>query len=191
MQTPPDTDKSALRMQLKQRRAGVSDSQQRQACEAIARHLVGSALWPDATRIALYLPHNAEISPLAVADAARDAGKTLFLPVVGDNHTLCFKAWPAGSELRPNRFGIPEPAAGGPVLAEALDCILVPLLGWNRRGVRLGMGGGYYDRALAAISDTTLVGVGYACQECDTLSPEAWDVSMNYILTEQTLIACD
>ena len=80
--------------------------------------------------------------------------------------------------------------------AHALDVILLPLLGFDRNGNRLGFGGGFYDATLAglrlrdAASTPLLVGVGYAAQEVAAIAPQPWDVRLDYIATERELIDC-
>ena len=78
----------------------------------------------------------------------------------------------------------------------ALDIVLVPLLAFDRRGTRLGSGGGYYDRSFAFLHGQArphrplLVGVGYAFQEVESLPAAAWDVALDYIATDAELIDC-
>jgi len=94
-------------------------------------------------------------------------------------------------------LGIPEPVDTNASLApDAMDVVLVPLLGFDRRGHRLGFGGGYYDRSFAFLRDLErpskplLVGIGYALQEIDRIEPEDWDVRLDYVATERELIDC-
>jgi 5-formyltetrahydrofolate cyclo-ligase len=90
--------------------------------------------------------------PLHVALAALVArGQNYHLPVLTHGRTLRFAPWRQGVALQPNRYGIPEPqCAPAELLApQALDLVLVPLIGFDRRGHRVGTGGGYYDRTFA------------------------------------------
>jgi 5-formyltetrahydrofolate cyclo-ligase len=98
-------------------------------------------------------------------------------------------------DIATNRLGIPEPADTDASLApDALDVVLVPLLGFDRRGHRLGFGGGYYDRSFAFLRDVErpakplLVGIGYALQEVERVPHEDWDVPLDYVATERELI---
>ncbi len=93
--------------------------------------------------------------------------------------------------MRPNRYGIPEPQNTERVSPAALDYLLIPLVGFDRQGNRLGMGGGYYDRALANLKPfrrTFKLGVAYSFQELIELEPKAWDIPLDGIVTEKELI---
>ena len=91
------------------------------------------------------------------------------------------------------RFGIAEPpetANGAELPALALVC--VPLVAWDSQGTRLGMGGGFYDRTFAdADSRGLLVGLGYTLQEQTSLPRDTWDVPLDLVVTESTLISCE
>lgn len=120
------------------------------------------------------------------------------LPCLGEARTLRFAPWRSGDALVQNRFGIPEPdlAAESLLAPQDIDVVLLPLLAFNRDGVRLGMGGGFYDRSFAFLHATPraakplLVGVAYAFQEEATLQAEPWDVDLDYVATEAGLIRC-
>jgi 5-formyltetrahydrofolate cyclo-ligase len=111
---------------------------------------------------------------------------------------LWFAPWRTGMAVRPNRFGIPEPADASEtiVAAESLELVLVPLVGFDRRGHRLGMGGGYYDATFAFLSQgerprvPLLVGIAYAFQELPALEARDHDVHLDYVCTERELIEC-
>lgn len=98
--------------------------------------------------------------------------------------------------LRINRFGIIEPE--GPALASPrlLDVVFLPLVGFDRHGVRLGMGGGYYDRAFgfrrlrACWHSPLLVGLGFAVQEVPCIAPAAHDVPLDLVITEREVMRC-
>ncbi len=117
--------------------------------------------------------------------------------MIDEHKRLKFALWWPGMEIATNRLGIPEPVDTNASLApDALDVVLVPLLGFDRRGHRLGFGGGYYDRSFAFLRDLErpskplLVGIGYASQEVDHIEPEDWDVRLDYVATERELIDC-
>lgn len=79
---------------------------------------------------------------------------------------------------------------------EALDLVLLPMLGFDRRGYRIGYGGGYYDTSLEflrdrrAVAKPVLVGIAYAAQQLDVVEPAMWDVRLDYVATENELIDC-
>ena len=134
----------------------------------------------------------------AVYASLRAREQIYLLPLTDADHTLRFAAWQAGAALRNNRYGIPEPDAPttAQVSPDELDLVLLPLLGFDRRGNRLGSGGGYYDRSFAFLRSMArparpvLVGIGYHFQEVAELIPESWDVKLDFIVTERELIDC-
>lgn len=134
---------------------------------------------------------------LAVASLKR-RDQHYFLPVLGEARQLHFAEYRDNANLHGNRFGIPEPSVP-PVerrSAQDMDVILLPLLAFDRRGHRLGTGGGWYDTTLAFLRDAArpahplLVGVGYAFQQVDAMPDEPWDIPLDYVATEGELIAC-
>ena len=135
--------------------------------------------------------------PLHAAFAnLRAREQSYYLPLIGEANLLRFAPWTPGAPLRQNRYGIPEPEAAETLAPNELDVVLLPLLGFDRYGNRLGMGAGYYDRSFAFLHDAVrparpvLVGIGYHFQEVAPMTPEAWDVRLDFIATDRELIAC-
>ncbi|TAM97160.1 MAG: 5-formyltetrahydrofolate cyclo-ligase [Rhodanobacteraceae bacterium] len=134
---------------------------------------------------------------LVVASLQR-RGQHYFLPLLGDGRQLLFAEYAHGTAVSHNRFGIPEPevAADRRRTARDMDVVLLPLLAFDRRGHRLGTGGGWYDASLAFLRDVgrpaspLLVGIGYAFQEVEAIPEEPWDVGLDYVATDSELIAC-
>jgi len=149
-------------------------------------------------RIAGYWAVAGEIPLHAAYASLRARDQQYFLPLVTAAGDLQFAAWHAGAEVQANRFGIPEPVAPAEALVAPanLDLVLVPLLGFDRRGNRLGSGAGFYDRSFAFLRTTqrparpVLVGIGYHFQELPEIIPEPWDVNLDFIATDRELIAC-
>lgn len=112
---------------------------------------------------------------------AADADRRAALPVVLDRAApLVFRSWTPGMTLVPDRHGIPHPPVGEEVLPEL---VLVPLNAFDAAGFRLGYGGGYFDRTLAAL-DAVAVGIGYELGRVDSVLPQAHDRSMDWLVTE-------
>jgi 5-formyltetrahydrofolate cyclo-ligase len=184
-------DKARLRRLLRERRRALTPGQQSAAARSIAARVAALPSWRQARRIALYLPADGEIDTAPIATAARRDGKGLFLPVIRDDDSLAFAGWEENTPLAPNRFGIPEPPADAAHCdPDELDMICLPLVGWDRAGGRLGMGGGFYDRTLAGVAGVLLVGLAHACQEVETLPLQAWDVRLDYVATDDALHDC-
>jgi 5-formyltetrahydrofolate cyclo-ligase len=106
---------------------------------------------------------------------------------------MVFQRIEPGERLRRNRFGIPEPVirTARQRRVWALDLLLIPLVGFDGNGGRLGMGGGFYDRSLAYRAmrkkshKPTLLGLAHECQRVDRLPLESWDVALQATVTDQ------
>jgi len=177
-----------LRRQLRQRRQSLDRSTQHQASFLIARHLQNHLPYRRAHRIGIYWPTNGEVDLLPLT---QDVSKKFFLPVLQERvrpwmgKGLLFGKF--DQRLQPNRYGIPEPQSGELVQAAQLDLVLVPLVGFDRSGHRLGMGGGYYDRALCNVPKWRAIpkiGVGHSIQEVSAISPRSWDFRLDGVVTE-------
>jgi 5-formyltetrahydrofolate cyclo-ligase len=187
----PSPDKARLRRLLRERRQALSGEQQAAAARSIAVRIAALSPWRRARRVALYLPADGEIDTAPLAAVARRDGKALFLPVIRDDDSLAFASWEENAPLAPNRFGIPEPPAGAVRCDPGeLDVICLPLVGWDRAGGRLGMGGGFYDRTLAGIDGTVFIGLAHECQEVGALPLQDWDVRLDYVATGGALHDC-
>ncbi len=189
--TVPDRQ---LRQQLRQARRTLSASYRRRAAEQAARRLAGLSYFRNARRIAAYLATDGELDPMPLVERAWAMGKRVYLPVllpVGARR-LWFAPWEPDDLLLRNRYGIPEPAhaAWTRVSPHSLDLVLTPLVGFDDRGHRLGMGGGYYDRTFAFLRTHRrwrhphLIGLAYECQRLDNLIPAPWDVPLEGVVTE-------
>tara|TARA_R110002110_G_scaffold333755_2_gene544522 strand:+ start:84625 stop:85212 length:588 start_codon:yes stop_codon:yes gene_type:complete len=182
--------KPALRTQLRRQRQALAPAFRSQAAAAAAALASGLPGWDTAQHVAFYWPADGELDPLPLAAACRQRC-TLYLPVLAGANQLLFRRWDADTAFAVNPFGIPEPESGNPERAAAgLDIIFVPLVGWQRDGYRLGMGGGFYDRTLAGQEAPLKVGLGFSCQELEGMAAEPWDVALDYVLTETTLHRC-
>ncbi len=137
--------------------------------------------------IASYIPTGGEADPARFVEAALAAGCRLALPHVVDRATsLRFLAWPGEAALVPGPFGLRQPAADLPELAP--DIILTPLVGFDRRGNRLGQGAAHYDRAFTAHAEAWRVGIAWAVQEVAALPADSWDMPLHAIATEKEWI---
>jgi len=136
--------------------------------------------------VASYVAVGNEADPAPLHDAARAAGARLALPhTVSRAEPIRFLAWDGGP-LEPGPFGLRQPPAEAPELAP--DVVLAPLVGFDRRGNRLGWGAGHYDRAFATLPDARRIGVAWSVQET-ALEPDAWDVPLHAVVTEKEWIA--
>ena len=183
-----------LRQPLRQQRRALTAAQQHCLSNRIASHISHSHLFRPAQHIACYLPNDGEVDLSPVIQRAWRMGKACYLPVLseGKEKRMWFAPYTANTRLKTNRYGIPEPDCHPNqwLAPQQLDLVLMPLVGFDQQGNRLGMGGGYYDRSFAflnrdfGIKKPRLVGVAYQLQRCDTLPFEAWDVPMDAVVTE-------
>ncbi len=185
-------DKTPLRSRLREARRSLSAAERQQksvtACEALRQ----SELFSGCQSIAVYMAHDGELDPQSLAQAAWQEQKSVYLPVVAEK-ALLFREYRQDDLLHSNRYGIPEPSELAATLPlEDLDLLVLPLVGFDHSGTRLGMGGGYYDRALALArgEGPTLVGAGFECQRTETLPREDWDKQIDCIVTENGLLRC-
>nr|WP_314491209.1 5-formyltetrahydrofolate cyclo-ligase [uncultured Pseudomonas sp.] len=183
-----------LRRQLRKARRALTAVQQRDAARGLYRQLAQHPLFRHARHIALYLPNDGEIDPKWLLREAHKRGKRVYLPILHawPRTHMVFQRFEAGERLRPNRFGIAEPVVNRkrqrPIWA--LDLILLPLVGFDEDGGRLGMGGGFYDRSLAYRSRRTtwnkpqLLGLAHECQKVGRLQQASWDVPLAGTVTD-------
>ena len=134
--------------------------------------------------LGVYWPFRAEFDPRALVDWAVAEGRTVALPVVVDKKgPLEYRAWRPGEALVDGVWNIPVPEKREVVTPSV---VLAPLVGFDPACYRLGYGGGYFDRTLAVLSPrATAIGVGFAVQELATIHPQAFDVPMELIVTEE------
>lgn len=185
------SEKRALRQRLRAQRRALPRWIQQRAARRLVRITLQQHWYRRARTLAVYSANDAEIDPAPLLRAAQAVGKRILLPRLR-RRQLEFVTYRRGSALRRNRFNIPEPI-GAAVPIEKIDVVCVPLVGFDRRGRRLGMGGGFYDRTFAKRAQTKqrgprLIGLAYACQEVAQLPHEDWDVRLKDIVTEREWI---
>jgi 5-formyltetrahydrofolate cyclo-ligase len=154
-----------------------------------ANFMAAFSLAPRAV-VAGYNPINDEADVVPLMTALGQRGHPLCLPaVVTRDAPLAFRAWSPGAALVPGPMGILEPPAAAAVLRP--EVVLVPLLAFDGSGHRLGYGGGYYDRTLAALragGRVLVVGVAYSAQEVDSLPGTEHDQRLDAVLTELGIV---
>lgn len=188
--------RAALRRQLRAQRQQLGAAERMAAALALPGRLAGLAELARPGYVAGYWAMEGELSLHALL-MARPAF-IYCLPCLRDDRSLGFAPWRTGDPLQPNRYGIPEPVLepGSQLQPEQLQVVLLPLLGFDRAGNRLGMGGGYYDRSFAFLNarprpqGPLLVGIAHGFQEVPGLQAEAWDVPLDFVATEAELIDC-
>lgn len=184
-----------IRSRLRAARRALPPEQRADAAMAVAKHLVAYIGQVRSPRIAAFCAADGEADPGPFMTAARNMGATLYLPVLApvSGPGMRFVETEAGQPLIPNRFGIPEPQSGKTLHPAFLSLALVPLVGFDSAGNRLGMGAGYYDRCFGFLRHRThwrrprLVGVAYDFQQIDHIDAQPWDVPLEGVVTESGL----
>lgn len=182
--------KTDLRVQLQQLRDGLDPKLRAEAARAAAELLFGSPLVDGKESIMLYASMRSEMDTRWLVAAARDRGMRVALPRVVKSERRMEAVWVAGpEELAPGTMGIMEPRLEIPSAdPRDLELVIVPGLGFDRQGYRLGYGAGYYDRFLPEA--TTALRIGLTYEQClvDALPREAHDLPVHYILTGSRLL---
>ncbi|NWA29504.1 5-formyltetrahydrofolate cyclo-ligase [Pseudomonas gingeri] len=192
---PAPPSRPQLRRLLRKARRALSASEQRQAARGLYRQLAQHPLFRRARHISLYLPTDGEIDPRLLLREAQRRGKHTYLPVLSawPRTRMVFQRIRPGEKLQPNRFRILEPRVNLAAQRKvwALDLVLLPLVGFDVEGGRLGMGGGFYDRSLAYLArrqswrKPTLLGLAHECQKVGKLNQASWDVPLQGTVTDR------
>ncbi len=142
--------------------------------------------------VSVYWPIRSELNTRPLIEALCARGLKVALPImVAVKRPLRFRVFTPGDELAKGPFGLSEPSADKAALEP--DIVFAPLAAFDRRGYRLGYGGGIYDatlNALRAKHPVTAIGVAYAVQESDSIPTEPHDQKLDFIVTERETIKC-
>jgi 5-formyltetrahydrofolate cyclo-ligase len=185
--------RQTLRRQLRQARRSLSPEQQLSAAKALLNCFQEQLSNPqivDAKRIALYLSNDGEISPHLLCEYFWQQNIQTYLPVI-QGKQLTFALYSADTIWQENVYGIKEPITMDYLSGGELDIVLLPLVGFDSEGGRLGMGGGFYDRTFAnkrTDEAPLLIGLAHDCQHVNRLPVEGWDVPLQAILTPTHVI---
>jgi 5-formyltetrahydrofolate cyclo-ligase len=187
-------DKAALRRELRRQRATLSPQDRRAAAHRLVRLALRHHLLTCKRRTGFYIPAKNEIDVLPLLDQALRMGVECYLPVVPGRRRK--KLWFTRLGDQPawvlNRYGIPEydSITGRKCRVYRLETLFMPLLGFDTRGWRIGMGGGYYDASLGGLlrrrflRKPRLIGVAFSAQRVDRIPNDPWDIPLDGILTE-------
>ena len=172
----------ALRQAMVARRTALSTEEHAALSARIVDRALAALALPKVAAFCWPIKHEPDIRALLTVWA--EAGVRSALPVVvGEGQPLAFREWTPTTPLAPDRYGIPTPTGGAWLTP---DLILLPLNGFDSAGYRLGYGGGYFDRTLAALTPRPLaVGVGFEINRVASIRPEAHDQRLDWIVTEE------
>jgi len=175
--------RNALRSRLIAAREALPAAEHARLSQAIERHLADLVDATSPRILAFRWPFRAEFDARSLIAARLPHGLRACLPVVMDSDSpLEFREWTPRSEMIEDRYGIHIPARGDTLQP---DAILMPLNGFDEAGYRLGYGGGYFDRSLAALHpQPRAIGVGFELARVASIRPQAYDLPMDFIITE-------
>ena len=175
--------RKAERQRIIAERLSLSADERRRHAEMIGRHLSAALGNVQGRTIGVYWPIRSEPKLRPWMEQINARGAQCALPVVVERHApLVFRTWRPGATMASGIWNIPVPADGVDVLP---DIVVSPVVGFDPACYRLGYGGGFYDRTLAALARRPLViGVGFAMSAVTTIHPLPHDIPMQFIVTE-------
>lgn len=180
-----ESGKAALRHKAREARAAIPDRTRAASAKAAAEHFFKAVSFAPTDIIAGYWRIKDEMDCQPILVRLMDSLQPVCLPaVLGDDQPLSLRLWEPHMPLYEAGFGTLAPAEFAPLVEP--DLIIMPLLGFDARGTRLGYGGGYYDRTLARLQKRPrLIGLAFASQELEAIPRESHDIPLDMVVTEQ------
>ena len=187
-----------IRNIIKEKRSQLSEKELRLTSKAITERIRSFKFPKELTKIGIYYAVNNEVDVHPLCKILWQESKRVYLPIV-EKKKLLFGEYRDTSNLKNNRFKIPEPIVGieSQISAFELDLIFMPLVAFDPMGNRIGMGGGFYDRTLDNkqldndLKKPILVGVAYEFQKQNQIQPNPWDIPLDMIFTESKIYHSD
>jgi 5-formyltetrahydrofolate cyclo-ligase len=186
--------KPGLRKYLRAQRRSLSTPEHARRSRLAAKALVRMPMFQAGKRVALYLSFDKETDTAALIAAARRRGVRIFVPVVVDRRHGRIRFFPLGGKTRAGEFGIAIPKRiARHTSPRWLNLIVMPVVGVDSSGRRLGMGGGFYDRALefrrsrSRWAGPRFVGLAFDCQRTESTFAQPWDIALDSLATESGL----
>ena len=182
--------KQALRRRMLQLRRELDPVRKGEMDGAIARRLLNLPAFAQAQELLLYAATDIEVETREIFREAAAQGKRVYFPCCQvERHEMSFYHAASFGEMNVSHYGIPEPVAdpAGQWTGQGRTLCIVPALALDHRGMRLGYGGGYYDRFLGQAARAVRAAVAYECQLFDNIAADEHDQPMDYIFTEKTV----
>ncbi len=174
-------DKQSLRRQIRQQKRAMTEEQIVSASRRLGEKLAASDLYQQAKTIYGYLPYNQEVRTMPMLQRALEDGKRVAVPkCYGDE--MRFIYLDDLSHVETGYCGIPEPIADEPVANDPAALVLMPGLAFTERGDRMGYGGGFYDKFLAAEPNQPTLALCYAFQVVEHIPTEEYDIPVDCVL---------
>ena len=183
--------KESVRKILRQRKEAMIPEDRLKKSYRICRHLM--AVIRDDETVMVFTSKEKEVNTKPLIMALFKKGNPVVVPIiVKEDCSLRLSYLRDFSALVPSTFGVPEPIGSEiPVDAKAVTTIILPMLGFDRTGGRIGYGAGYYDRFLSKNPGLRKIGIAFACQEVDLLPVDENDIRMDAIITEDGIVYLD
>lgn len=181
-------NKSEIRQALLKIRHNLSSDQKKLFSQKICQRIQACNFYKNAQKIGLYLSKPDEVDLSYLIDFSTQ--KQFYIPQLQKDFSLTFHVYQASTQLQQNSWGILEPIKddSSSIDLDELDLILIPMLGFDAAGHRLGMGKGCYDRTIPIHFTGKKLGVAFECQRYSELPFEAHDIFLDLIVTENQII---
>lgn len=179
-----------LRKKALQARRAMSNEERQIASRKICAKVTSSREFRAAKLIACYLPMKDEVDTRIIIERAWCANKRIFVPITQSNGEMFFREIRPNTSLIRNRMGIWEPVSGSEISPRDFQLVITPLVAYDKQRNRIGMGGGYYDRAFKHLRyrkhwlKPKLLGIAFSCQKAEEISPNSWDIRLYRIISE-------
>ncbi|MCK9579712.1 MAG: 5-formyltetrahydrofolate cyclo-ligase [Methanoregula sp.] len=181
-------EKNRIRQILRDRKAALSPAERLEKSMRICHHVMGQI--HDGETVLAYTSKELEVNTTPLIDALLEHKNPVVVPIIQkEDISLRLSYIRNRSVLVPSTFGVPEPI-GSEIPAQSGDIttILLPMLGFDRTGARIGYGAGYYDRFLEKNTGLKKIGIAFACQEIERLPVDENDIRMDSIITEDGVV---
>jgi 5-formyltetrahydrofolate cyclo-ligase len=183
--------KNSIRQVLRQKKEAMKPEDRLMKSHRICRHLL--EIIRDKETVLVYTSKEKEVNTVPLITALFGQGNPVIVPIiVKEDISLRLSYLRDFSALVPSTFGVPEPIGSEiPAAADDIGTIILPMLGFDRNGGRMGYGAGYYDRFLSKNRNLRKIGIAFGCQEIDNLPVDENDIPMDYIITEDGIVYPD
>ena len=188
----PQSTRKSIRHEMRRKRSALTKQRQNANANAVKRQILRSGLLNCCASTAVYFSCNGELDTGPLILALYSMGKIVSLPTIKPANKMEFRIPNAQYRLSNNTYGIPEPDPDTSRLRPLWthSVMFMPLLAFDDKGNRIGMGGGYYDRALSTFHNRPLcIGLAHDLQYFKGIPTQAWDETMDAVITENSIWA--
>jgi 5-formyltetrahydrofolate cyclo-ligase len=185
-------EKNAVRQIMRARREALTDGERREKSKKICDIILDYTSFNPEDTVMTYTSKPLEVDTSYLIHGLIEQGTPVVVPIiVKKDVSLRLSYLKDPSVLVKSTFDVPEPIGNEiPAKAKDVDTVILPMLGFDLHGNRLGYGAGYYDRFLAKNSHITAIGIAFACQEANMIPHRRKDIKLDFIATEEGLMFC-